>query len=66
MALRSLLYILMALGVAGFLGAAWIAMRPPVPLPPVAAAMVAAPLPPPRPHVIVLTAARSRRPARRR
>ena len=58
MALRSLLYILMALGVAGFLGAAWIAMRPPVPLPPVAAAMVAAPLPPPRPHVIVLTAAR--------
>lgn len=55
MALRFLLYVMMALGLTGFLGVAWFATHSPVPVQIVAAA------PPPQvvhPRVAILTAAR--------
>jgi pilus assembly protein CpaB len=56
MALRSLLYAVMTLALAGFLGVAWLALHPPAPA---SAPIVAAPPPPqPRPRVAVLAAAR--------
>jgi len=57
MALRWLLYVIMALSLSGFLGVGWVAMHPPVqpPVPP----PVAAAIPPvAHPHVVILIAAR--------
>jgi pilus assembly protein CpaB len=57
MVLRSFLITLMALGFAGFLGVGWVAIHPPVPV--VADVVPVAALPPaPRPHIMILAAAR--------
>ncbi len=53
MALRSLLYFVMALGLAGFLGVAWMAMHPQIPAP---TEVATAPMP--APGVTALVAAR--------
>src|SRR3954470_9932490 len=56
MALRVVLYALMALGLAGFLGVGWVAMRSAPPPAPTEATVPAPPPPPPK--VVMLVAAR--------
>jgi pilus assembly protein CpaB len=58
MVLRYLLYAVMALGLAGFGGVAWIAMHPPAPVP---LARIAAPPPVVVPPVLMLTTTRALR-----
>lgn len=55
---RSLLYIVIALGLAGFVGVGWIAMHPPAPPPQVQSASVVPLPPPPPPRQAVLAASR--------
>lgn len=55
---RSLLYIVIALGLAGFIGVGWIALHPPAPPPQIQAASAVPLPPPPAPRQAVLAASR--------